>query len=213
MSRDRRRPAIALAAGLPAVRPPANGWFDAGLPVARLPAAGLPAAGLPAAGLPAAGLVGVRRLTVRLVAAGLLAAAPGVIAVACVAGSWAVGAEAFAAEPSSVAGGGITLRSVQVRLPASGRVFGGQDADPVNGNCLTCHSAGMVLNQPVLSPTAWQAEVEKMRSQFKAPVKEADVPAIVAYLVGHQKEANAAASFVGAPHSVVGQPGGGPAPR
>ena len=58
--------------------------------------------------------------------------------------------------------------------------------DAINNNCLACHSAGMVLHQPALSPATWQAEVEKMRSQYKAPVDPSDVPAIVAYLTAHK---------------------------
>jgi hypothetical protein len=44
----------------------------------------------------------------------------------------------------------------------------------------------MVLTQPPLTATAWKAEVEKMRGQYKAPVAEDDVPAIVAYLTAHK---------------------------
>jgi hypothetical protein len=47
---------------------------------------------------------------------------------------------------------------------------------------LACHSAGMVLNQPA-SKAQWQAEVEKMRQAYKAPVDPKDVDAIVDYLV------------------------------
>jgi mono/diheme cytochrome c family protein len=81
-----------------------------------------------------------------------------------------------------VASAGITLHSVSVDLPASDRTFPGAGADAINNNCLACHSAGMVLNQPDLPRTLWQAEVEKMRGSYKAPVAEADVPAIVDYL-------------------------------
>jgi hypothetical protein len=56
-------------------------------------------------------------------------------------------------------------------------------ADAINNNCLACHSAGMVLTQPALPRAEWQSEVEKMRSTYKAPVEESDVPAIVDYLV------------------------------
>lgn len=59
---------------------------------------------------------------------------------------------------------------------------GGAAADPVNANCIACHSAGMVLTQPKLSAAVWQEEVNKMRLTYKAPIAEADVPAIVAYL-------------------------------
>jgi hypothetical protein len=89
------------------------------------------------------------------------------------------------ATPAAVAeGGGVTLHSVGVDLPDSDRTFpGGAGADAVNNNCLACHSAGMVLTQPSLSRATWQAEVDKMRAVYKAPVAAEDVPAIVDYLV------------------------------
>jgi hypothetical protein len=40
----------------------------------------------------------------------------------------------------------------------------------------------MVLNQPELSKQAWEAEVNKMISVYKAPVAPEDVGAIVEYL-------------------------------
>jgi cytochrome c5 len=76
-----------------------------------------------------------------------------------------------------------TLKSVSVDLPDRGTMFSGAGSDVVNNNCLACHSAGMVLNQPVRSAAAWQAEAEKMLHVFKAPIDEKDVPAIVEYLV------------------------------
>jgi cytochrome c5 len=76
----------------------------------------------------------------------------------------------------------LQLRSVNVDLPQSDRMFAGQGADAVNNNCLACHSAGMVLNQPALAKAAWQAEVNKMIQIYKAPVAAADVIAIVDYL-------------------------------
>jgi hypothetical protein len=82
-----------------------------------------------------------------------------------------------------VTAAGITLRSVSVDLPDGDRSFpGGAAADAVNNNCLACHSAGMVLTQPRLSRAQWQAEVDKMRGTYKAPIDAADVPAIVDYL-------------------------------
>ena len=76
----------------------------------------------------------------------------------------------------------LTLKSVSIDLPDRGTMFSGPGSDVVNNNCLACHSAGMVLNQPALSAAAWQAEAEKMIHVYKAPVDEKDVPAIVAYL-------------------------------
>lgn len=75
------------------------------------------------------------------------------------------------------------LKSVSVDLPDSDRMFpGGSEADAINNNCLACHSAGMVLNQPVLSKDAWTAEVNKMINTYKAPVAPEDVGPIIDYL-------------------------------
>ncbi|MEJ1978214.1 MAG: hypothetical protein WDN49_20930 [Acetobacteraceae bacterium] len=69
--------------------------------------------------------------------------------------------------------------------PTSDRMFpGGTAADAINANCLTCHSAGMVLNQPLLTRASWQDEVSKMRLTYKAPIDAEAVPAIVDYLAG-----------------------------
>jgi cytochrome c5 len=75
------------------------------------------------------------------------------------------------------------LKSVKVDLPDSDRMFpAGPGSDAINNNCLACHSAGMVLNQPELSKQAWAAEVNKMISVYKAPVAPEDVSPIVEYL-------------------------------
>ena len=76
----------------------------------------------------------------------------------------------------------IELKSVKVDLPDSDGMFQGAGADAINNNCLACHSAGMVLNQPDLSKQAWAAEVDKMINAYKAPVAPEDVGAIVDYL-------------------------------
>jgi mono/diheme cytochrome c family protein len=77
----------------------------------------------------------------------------------------------------------IPLKSVNVEIPFGDRMFEGPGSDVANNNCLACHSAGMVLDQPALSQVQWRAEVEKMRAAYKAPVDPKDVGAIVAYLV------------------------------
>ena len=75
------------------------------------------------------------------------------------------------------------LKSVKIDLPDSDRMFpDGPGSDAINNNCLACHSAGMVLNQPTLSKEAWAAEVNKMINNYKAPVAPEDVGAIVEYL-------------------------------
>jgi cytochrome c553 len=93
---------------------------------------------------------------------------------------------ATAQSPSAsmtVSGGGVTLHSLGVQFPESQRTFaGGAAAAAINNNCLICHSAGMVLEQPAMTKTEWKAEVEKMRSAYHAPVDPKDVDAIVDYL-------------------------------
>ena len=80
--------------------------------------------------------------------------------------------------------GKLSLRSVSVDLPSGDRMFpGGPGADAINNNCLACHSAGMLLNQPALPKAEWQAEVDKMRATYKAPIDTKDVDGIIDYLV------------------------------
>jgi mono/diheme cytochrome c family protein len=104
---------------------------------------------------------------------GLLA----VLVVGAVLAPLSVGAQTPAQAPFS-------FKSVSLDLPTGDRMFPGDaKAEAINDNCLACHSAGMVLNQPALAEGAWKAEVEKMINFYKAPVAAEDVPAIVAYLV------------------------------
>jgi mono/diheme cytochrome c family protein len=77
----------------------------------------------------------------------------------------------------------LELKSVKLDLPDSDKMFpAGPGSDAINNNCLACHSAGMVLEQPALSKQAWAAEVNKMINNYKAPIAPEDVGAIVEYL-------------------------------
>jgi cytochrome c5 len=77
----------------------------------------------------------------------------------------------------------IALASVKVSLPGSDQMFpAGPGSDAMNTNCQICHSVDMVLNQPAMPKAAWEAEVNKMRNVYKAPVPPEDVEAIVDYL-------------------------------
>src|SRR5882724_7602650 len=78
----------------------------------------------------------------------------------------------------------IALKSVTVDIPDSGEMFPGPGSDAINNNCLACHSADMVLNQPALAKQAWAVEVAKMINAYKAPVAPEDVGPIVEYLTG-----------------------------
>jgi cytochrome c5 len=75
------------------------------------------------------------------------------------------------------------FQSVNPDLPFGDLAFpDGPGSEAINNNCLACHSAEMVLTQPPLTRTTWQAEVDKMRAAYKAPIAEEDVKAIVDYL-------------------------------
>jgi mono/diheme cytochrome c family protein len=75
------------------------------------------------------------------------------------------------------------LKPVKIELPDSDRMFpDAPGSDAINNNCLACHSADMVLNQPALPKQAWAAEVAKMINAYKAPVAPEDVGPIVDYL-------------------------------
>lgn len=80
----------------------------------------------------------------------------------------------------------LKLVTTKVSLPDPFRQYQGTDAAAINKNCLTCHSAGMVLNQPAMNQATWTVEVNKMINVFKGPIDKADVPAIIAYLVKHK---------------------------
>lgn len=76
------------------------------------------------------------------------------------------------APPTSVSARGFSLASTSVDLPVDDATYpDGPHADVINANCTSCHSASMALTQPALSADQW-----------KAPVVEKDVDAIVAYL-------------------------------
>ena len=73
----------------------------------------------------------------------------------------------------------ITLPNVPTELPpgpASGR-------DVVGTTCTACHSVRNILNQPAFPRQTWVNEVNKMRTNYGAPVAEQQIPAIVDYLV------------------------------
>jgi cytochrome c5 len=53
----------------------------------------------------------------------------------------------------------------------------------VQQNCMTCHSAHYVQTQPTSSRAYWDATVKKMKKTFGAQFADADIPAMVDYLV------------------------------
>jgi hypothetical protein len=51
------------------------------------------------------------------------------------------------------------------------------------GNCLRCHSSRYVTTQPRFGRKTWQAEVDKMKNVYGAPIPAEDASKIVDYLV------------------------------
>jgi len=50
-------------------------------------------------------------------------------------------------------------------------------------SCVACHSAEYMQYQPPSAPRPyWDAMVKRMKAVFKAPIDDADMPAIVDYL-------------------------------
>jgi mono/diheme cytochrome c family protein len=72
---------------------------------------------------------------------------------------------------------------VHVDLPISETAFPeGPGSEIATGQCLICHSAGMILKQPPLTQEQWLAEINKMRSAFGAPIPADQIDALAGYL-------------------------------
>jgi sulfite dehydrogenase (cytochrome) subunit B len=85
-----------------------------------------------------------------------------------------------------VAGSAITTAKT-ITLPPDGAQLKANDLPGyalAKTQCVACHSAEYMLYQP---PSAarpyWDAMVKRMKAVFNAPVNDADMPAIVDYLV------------------------------
>lgn len=77
----------------------------------------------------------------------------------------------------------IALTKTSVVLPPdSATLPAGPNVEVVTASCTSCHSAAMITTQAALKPDQWAATVKKMREVYKAPIAEADVPKILAYL-------------------------------
>jgi hypothetical protein len=72
--------------------------------------------------------------------------------------------------------------NVSVALPASETSFPPGEGAEITGQCLICHSAGMVLRQPPLTRAQWVAEINKMRSAYGAPLPAEQVDRLADYL-------------------------------
>jgi hypothetical protein len=95
--------------------------------------------------------------------------------------AWLASASLQAAEQGARAATRWTTLSVV--MPVSETTFPALAGSELAGAyCLICHSAGMVLQQPTLTMAQWQAEVDKMRTAYGAPVPTEQIEPIARYL-------------------------------
>ena len=87
---------------------------------------------------------------------------------------------------SALGFGGQAL-SKSIQLPPDGvqlKASGLPGYTKAQAQCVACHSAEyMVYQPPNASRTYWDSMVKRMKTVFKAPVEDADMPEIVDYLV------------------------------
>ncbi|MEP7008624.1 MAG: cytochrome C nitrite reductase [Sphingomonas bacterium] len=118
--------------------------------------------------------------------------APVMLAAAAFAlGGFLMGVGAIAAKQGpatkSVSGGGVTLTSSTLSMPEEKAAFPeGAAGELITNNCSACHSAEMILNQPLLGAEKWKAEIDKMRGTYHAQIAPGDDAALVAALTGLQ---------------------------
>ena len=77
------------------------------------------------------------------------------------------------------------MQSKSIRLALGSAVTGRVRAGyaKAQANCVACPSAEYMLFQPATAPRPyWDAMVKRMKAVFKAPIADADMPAIVDYL-------------------------------
>ena len=114
----------------------------------------------------------------------LICAVPILLGVALATGlAWPRTTDSTAAVEKAARGPDQGWTKVSVELPTSQVLFPpGNGADIANGECLICHSAGMVLRQPPLTQDEWTVEINKMRNSFGAPLPADQVQALAQYL-------------------------------
>jgi mono/diheme cytochrome c family protein len=75
------------------------------------------------------------------------------------------------------------LKYLKLEVPTSSMILpAGPGSDVANNNCLACHSADHMLNQPSLPKATWEEVVTKMINAYKAPISAKDAAVIVDYL-------------------------------
>ena len=78
-------------------------------------------------------------------------------------------------------------QTVRITLPGDlgGAFKPGEGVELAQQQCLSCHSESYVRTQPVLSAAQWRAEVVKMKNVYAAPIPDAQIDPIAAYLTAN----------------------------
>ena len=95
-------------------------------------------------------------------------------------------AQPTAPEPTTNPIKSIDLPQMPVDLPE------GPGRATVMGSCIICHSPRYITMQPFFPRKTWEAQVDKMRKVYGAPIADASVPDIVNYLMSVRGKADPA---------------------
>jgi hypothetical protein len=68
----------------------------------------------------------------------------------------------------------------------------GPGRNAVMASCVICHSPRYITMQPNFPRKTWEAQVDKMRKVYGAPIPDAAVPEIVSYLMSVRGKAEPA---------------------
>jgi mono/diheme cytochrome c family protein len=98
---------------------------------------------------------------------------------------------------STTSGGGVVERGTvrSIRLPESPvyPLSQGKGRETVSVRCAVCHTLAYIPMQPRFSRETWTAEVVKMQKTYGAQITDAEIPAIVDYLMEVRGAATTAA--------------------
>ncbi|HSU69174.1 MAG TPA: hypothetical protein VLJ39_19980 [Tepidisphaeraceae bacterium] len=83
-------------------------------------------------------------------------------------------------QPAKVTEG---VRSIVLPSMPAPEMPEGPGKNVYTANCIICHSQRYVTMQPAFPRKTWQAEVEKMKKVYGAPIQDAQMPQIVDYLM------------------------------
>jgi mono/diheme cytochrome c family protein len=97
--------------------------------------------------------------------------------------AWPAAADSAAALNKAASGYSQKWSKVSVDLPVNDAPFPpGNGSDIASGQCLICHSSGMVLRQPPLTQDEWVGEINKMRNAYGAQLPPDQIEALAKYL-------------------------------